>query len=504
MPIPLINSIASWFLKKRMHQIELFIKYPNEVQQDVLNGLIDSAKDTFIGKKFDFSSINCYKDFSEKVPVFSYEEFSDKIELARKGENNIFWSSKIKWFAKSSGTTNAKSKFIPVSDESLQDCHYAAGKDLLCMYFNNNPNSQLFTGKSLRLGGSKSPYEKNGTFYGDLSAILIDNMPFWAEFSSTPSNRISLMEDWDKKIDKIISESLNENVTSLAGVPSWMLVLLNRILEKSEKKYISDLWPNLEVYFHGGVSFKPYLNQYMDIINKESMQFYEIYNASEGFFAIQYENNSNELLLMLDYGIFYEFIPMKLYGTKNEKIIPLYEVEKDVNYAILITTNAGLWRYKIGDTVKFTSTSPYKIIITGRTKHYINVFREEVIIENTDNVINKLSSKYDLQIIDYTVAPVFMNKNKKGAHQWFIEFKKPPSKKINLSDVIDHELRQENSDYDAKRFNSFTLKKPEVIISKKGVFLKWLEINNKLGGQNKIPRLSNEREFIESLMKLNG
>jgi hypothetical protein len=242
----------------------------------------------------------------------------------------------------------------------------------------------------------------------------------------------------------------------------------------------------------------------MDIINKESMQFYEIYNASEGFFAIQYENNSNELLLMLDYGIFYEFIPMKVYGTKNEKIIPLYEVEKDVNYAILITTNAGLWRYKIGDTVKFTSTSPYKIIITGRTKHYINVFGEEVIIENTDNVINKLSSKYDLQIIDYTVAPVFMNKNKKGAHQWFIEFKKPPSKKINLSEVIDYELRQENSDYDAKRFNSFTLKKPEVIISKKGVFLKWLEINNKLGGQNKIPRLSNERKFIESLMKLNG
>ena len=504
MPIPLINSIASWFLKKRMHQIELFIKYPNEVQQDVLNGLIDSAKDTFIGKKFDFSSINCYKDFSEKVPVFSYEEFSDKIELARKGENNIFWSSKIKWFAKSSGTTNAKSKFIPVSDESLQDCHYAAGKDLLCMYLNNNPNSQLFTGKSLRLGGSKGPYEKNGTFYGDLSAILIDNMPFWAEFSSTPSNRISLMENWDKKIVKIISESLNENVTSLAGVPSWMLVLLNRILEKSEEKYISDLWPNLEVYFHGGVSFKPYLNQYMDIINKESMQFYEIYNASEGFFAIQYENNSNELLLMLDYGIFYEFIPMRVYGTKNEKIIPLYEVEKDVNYAILITTNAGLWRYKIGDTVKFTSTSPYKIIITGRTKHYINVFGEEVIIENTDNVINKLSSKYDLQIIDYTVAPVFMNKNKKGAHQWFIEFKKPPSKKINLSEIIDHELRQENSDYDAKRFNSFTLKKPEVIISKKGVFLKWLEINNKLGGQNKIPRLSNERKFIESLMKLNG
>ena len=504
MPIPLINSIASWFLKKRMHQIELFIKYPNEVQNDILLSLVNSAKDTFIGKKYNFNSIKNYQNFSERVPVFSYEEFSDKIELARKGENNIFWSSKIKWFAKSSGTTNAKSKFIPVSNESLEDCHYAAGKDLLCMYLSNNPNSQLFTGKSLRLGGSKTPYEKNGTFYGDLSAILIDNMPFWAEFSSTPSNKTSLMEDWDYKMVAIINETLNENVTSLAGVPSWMLVLLNKILKESKKEYISEIWPNLEVYFHGGVSFKPYLNQYDAIINKDSMQYYEIYNASEGFFAIQYENKTNELLLMLDYGIFYEFIPMKTYGTKNEKIIPLSQVEKGVNYAILITTNAGLWRYKIGDTVKFTSLSPYKILVSGRTKHFINVFGEEVIIENTDNVINKLSSKYNLEIIDYTVAPVFMEKNKKGAHQWFIEFKNIPSEKINIAKIIDEELKLENSDYDAKRYNDFTLKKPEIIISKKGVFLKWLELNNKMGGQNKIPRLSNERKFIESLIELNN
>jgi len=504
MPIPLINSIASWLLKKRMHQIELFIKYPNEVQNDILLNLINSAKDTFIGKKYNFNSIKNYQNFSERVPVFSYEEFSDKIELARKGENNIFWSSKIKWFAKSSGTTNAKSKFIPVSNESLEDCHYAAGKDLLCMYLSNNPNSQLFTGKSLRLGGSKTPYEKNGTFYGDLSAILIDNMPFWAEFSSTPSNKTSLMEDWDYKMVAIINETLNENVTSLAGVPSWMLVLLNKILKESKKEYISEIWPNLEVYFHGGVSFKPYLNQYDAIINKDSMQYYEIYNASEGFFAIQYENNTNELLLMLDYGIFYEFIPMKTYGTKNEKIIPLSQVEKGVNYAILITTNAGLWRYKIGDTVKFTSLSPYKILVSGRTKHFINVFGEEVIIENTDNVINKLSSKYNLEIIDYTVAPVFMGKNKKGAHQWFIEFKNIPSEKINIAQIIDEELKLENSDYDAKRYNDFTLKKPEIIISKRGVFLKWLELNNKMGGQNKIPRLSNERKFIESLIELNN
>ena len=487
-----------------MHQIELFEKYPAEVQNDVLLNLVDKAKNTIIGRDFGFSSIKSYEDFSKKVPVFSYENFSDKIELARKGENNIFWPTKIKWFAKSSGTTNSKSKFIPVSDESLEDCHYAAGKDLLCMYLNNNSDSQLFTGKSLRLGGSKSPYEKNGTFYGDLSAILIDNMPFWAEFSSTPSNKTSLMDDWNYKIEAIINETINENVTSLAGVPSWMLVLLNKIIERSDKKYISEIWPNLEVYFHGGVSFKPYLNQYNNILNNNSMHYYEIYNASEGFFAIQHENNSNELLLMLDYGIFYEFIDMKCFETKEEKIIPLCEVEKNKNYAILITTNAGLWRYKIGDTVKFTSLSPYKIIITGRTKHFINVFGEEVIIENTDNVINRLSSKYNLKIVDYTVAPIFMENNKKGAHEWFIEFSEEPNKNIKIDEIIDKELKKENSDYEAKRYNDFTLEKPKVIKGSKGVFMKWLEINNKLGGQNKIPRLSNNRKFIEKLIGLNN
>ena len=503
MPIPLVNSIASWFLKKRMHQIELFIKYPTEVQSDVLSKLIAIAKNTVIGEKYDFGSIKNYKQFSERVPVFSYEQFSDKIELARQGKKNIFWPSKIKWFAKSSGTTNSRSKYIPVSDESLEDCHYAAGKDLLCMYFNNNPNSQLFTGKSLRLGGSKTPYEKNGTFYGDLSAILIDNMPFWAEFSSTPSNKTSLMEDWNYKINAIINETKNENVTSLAGVPSWMLVLLNRILKETNTNQIFEVWPNIEVYFHGGVSFKPYLNQYKKLIGKHEMRYYEIYNASEGFFAIQYENNSDELLLMLDYGIFYEFIEMDKYGTKDERVISLAEVKLKTNYAILITTNAGLWRYKIGDTVKFTCLSPFKIIVSGRTKHYINVFGEEVIIENTDNVINRISSKYNLELVDYTVAPVFMKNKKKGTHEWFIEFKTKPTESINLSAIIDRELRRENSDYDAKRYNNFTLNKPKITIGKPGVFLKWLEKNNKMGGQNKIPRLSNGRKFMESIKKLN-
>ena len=315
MPIPLVNSIASWFLKKRFHQIELFLKYPHEVQNELLLDLIDEAVDTELGRQYDFASIKSYEDFAGRVPVSTYEDYQSIIERSRKGESNLFWPTPIKWFAKSSGTTNAKSKFIPVSQESLEDCHYAAGKDLLCMYLNNNEDAQLFTGKSLRLGGSKELYKENGTAFGDLSAILIDNAPFWAEFSSTPSNKVSLMSDWEYKMQAIVNETINENVTSLAGVPSWMLVLLQNVLETTNQKSLFDVWPNLEVYFHGGVSFVPYIDQYKTILPRNNFRYYEIYNASEGFFAIQDQNNSSELLLMLDYGIFYEFIPMSTYGT---------------------------------------------------------------------------------------------------------------------------------------------------------------------------------------------
>ncbi len=501
---PFINSIVSWFLKKRSHQIELFIKYPNEVQNDVLINLINTAKDTEIGKEFDFKSIKNYRDFSNRIPVFKYEDFSEKISRARKGENNIFWPSKIKWFAQSSGTTNSKSKFIPVSNESLEECHYAASKDLLCMYLNNNENSMLFAGKSLRLGGSKSPYKKNGTYYGDLSAILIDNMPIWFEYSSTPSINTTLIPDWENKIKAIINETALENVTSLAGVPSWMLVVLNRILEETDKKNIIDIWPNLEVYFHGGVNFKPYINQYQKIIGNDNMKYYEIYNASEGFFAIQSENNSDELLLMLDYGIYYEFIPMDSYNSKEKLIIPLEDIEINKNYAIVISTNAGLWRYEIGDTIKFTSINPYKIVVTGRTKHYINVFGEEVIVENTDKTISKLCEKYNLEIVDYTVAPIFMKGKEKGGHQWFIEFKNSVPNNLDIERKIDENLKNENSDYEAKRHKDFTLNPPKVILGNSGVFLKWLKKNNKIGGQNKVPRLSNDRIFIEELIKLNN
>lgn len=504
MPIPIVNSIASWFLKKRFHQIELFLKYPNEVQNELLLSLLNTAKNTEFGKAYDFASIKNYETFVERVPIKNYDGWQDDIERSRMGENNIFWPTPIKWFAKSSGTTRAKSKFIPVSEESLEDCHYAASKDLLCMYLNNNEDSQLFTGKSLRLGGSKELYKENGTVFGDLSAILIDNMPFWAEFSSTPSNRVSLMSDWEHKMQAIVDETINEKVTSLAGVPSWMLVLLNNVLETTGKNNILDVWPNLEVYFHGGVSFIPYKDQYKKILPSKSLKYYEIYNASEGFFAIQDQNNSNELLLMLDYGIFYEFIPMHLYGSTAEKAIPLSQVKLGENYAMIITTNAGLWRYKIGDTIKFTSLSPYRIKISGRTKHHINVFGEELIIENAENALKKVCKRTKAEIVDFTAAPIFMDGKEKGAHEWLIEFKTPPADIDYFNELFDNALKALNSDYEAKRYNNITLNKPRINLARKNLFYDWLKQNNKLGGQHKIPRLSNTRDYMEELLLLNS
>jgi hypothetical protein len=503
MPIPIVNSIASWFLKKRFHQIELFLKYPIEVQNELLQNLLLKAKNTEIGKEYDFTTIRSYKEFANRVPVTTYEDNEPRIERSRKGENNIFWPSPIKWFAKSSGTTNAKSKFIPVSSDSLEDCHYAASKDLLCMYLNNNPNSQLFVGKSLRLGGSKELYQENGTVFGDLSAILIDNMPFWAEFSSTPSSEVSLMSDWESKMQAIVNETIRENVTSLAGVPSWMLVLLNNVADTTGTENLFEIWPNLEVYFHGGVSFDPYVAQYKKLLPRDTFKYYEIYNASEGFFAIQDQNDNNELLLMLDYGIFYEFIPMDAYGTSEEKIIPLQDVEVGQNYAIVITTNAGLWRYKVGDTVRFTSIDPYRIKVTGRTKHHINAFGEELIIENAEAALKKATELTNTEIVDYTAAPIFMEGKEKGAHEWIIEFKTPPSDFKSFSVLLDKSLQEVNSDYEAKRFNNTTLKAPKIHCARERLFYDWLKKKNKLGGQHKVPRLSNSREYLEDLLALN-
>ena len=502
MPLQIINSFATWILKKRIHQMELFLKYPHEVQDELLISLIKSAENTQIGRKYDFSSMKNYTSFSERIPVSTYEELEPLIELTRKGEQNVFWHSNIKWFAKSSGTTNAKSKFIPVSSEALENCHYKASKDLLCLYLNNNEDSQLFTGKSLRLGGSKQLYEDNNTFFGDLSAILIDNMPIWAEFSSTPSSKISLMGDWETKLPAIINETMNENVTSLAGVPSWMMVLLQKTLETTGKSNLLELWPNAEVYYHGGVSFEPYKEQYKKLFPKDSFKYYEIYNASEGFFAIQDQNDSDELLLMLDYGIFYEFILMDTFGTLNQHVIRLNQVELHKNYALVITTNSGLWRYLIGDTIRFTSLNPYRIKVTGRTKHHINVFGEELMVENTDTAVAKTCKEFNCEIVDYTVAPIFMTNQQKGAHEWIIEFKTKPDSIENFRKALDENLQSVNSDYEAKRYNNMTLNPLVLNVARENLFYDWLKQQDKLGGQHKVPRLSNERTYLESLLCL--
>ena len=480
----------------------MFINYPIEVQNEVLFDLISDAKNTELGKKYDFSGIKNYSSFTKKVPIQQYESMEPLIEKNRKGEQNVFWPTKIQWFAKSSGTTNAKSKFIPVSDEAIEDCHMKAGKDMLCLFINNNEDTEIFKGKGLRLGGSSAVYEDNDSFFGDLSAIIIENMPFWADFSSAPCQKTALMSEWETKMDAIIQETINEDITSLSGVPSWMLVLLNRVLEVTGKANILEVWPNLEVYFHGGVNFNPYREQYKKLIPKKNFRYFEIYNASEGFFAIQDQNNSNELLLMLDYGIFYEFIPMENYEEENSIAIPLQEVEINKNYAIVISTNSGLWRYLIGDTVKFTSLKPYRIKITGRTKHFINVFGEELVVENAEDALQIACKTTNAEITDYTVAPIFMEGTNSGGHEWVIEFKVPPQNMDEFTLLLDDALKSLNSDYEAKRYLNMTLALPVIHQAPKGLFYNWLKQKNKLGGQHKVPRLSNKRCFVEELLIL--
>jgi len=482
--------------------MELFLKYPIDVQKELLFKLLYKAQYTEVGIKLDFLAIKSYKEFTKKVPIQQYESIEPMIERARKGEQNIFWPTPIKWFAKSSGTTNAKSKFIPVSEEALEDCHFKAGKDMLCLYFNNNPESQLFIGKGLRLGGSSAVYEDNNSFFGDLSAIIIENLPFWADYSSAPKQETALMSEWESKIEAIINETIEEDITSLVGVPSWMLVLLNKVLERTGKNNILEVWPNLEVYFHGGVNFNPYREQFKKIIPKKDFKYYETYNASEGFFAIQDLNNSFDLLLMLDYGIFYEFIPMNKFDGENSKAISLSQVKLNVNYALVITTNGGLWRYLIGDTIKFTSLKPYRIRITGRTKHFINVFGEELIIENTENALKQACLKTNAEVSEYTVGPVFMSLNKSGGHEWLIEFSKQPECIKYFTEILDNALKSINSDYEAKRYNNLTLAMPKINVAKEGLFYNWLKQNGKLGGQHKVPRLSNTRKYLEELLEL--
>lgn len=487
-----------------MHQIELFMKYPHDVQQESLKKLLSSAKDTEWGKKYNYRSIQNAEQFKSIVPLQDYESLKPYIERVRRGEQNIIWNTEIKWFAKSSGTTGDKSKYIPVSKESLDECHYNGGRDMIAIYCSLYPDTQLFTGKNLALGGSLSTdsfgdYESQ---HGDLSAIVMNNLPMWAEFFRAPDISIALMDKWDDKLEKLSHAIANENMVSLAGVPSWMLLIIKRVLEIKNKHSIADVWPNLEVYFHGGVNFTPYREQFKRVFNKSDVNFLELYNASEGFFGIQDQKDSEELLLMLDYGIYYEFIPMDQLGKENPQVFGLDEVVLGVNYALIISTTGGLWRYLVGDTIQFTTLHPYRFKITGRTKHFMNAFGEELVVHNADKALSIACEKSGAQIREYTAAPVYMNNNESGAHEWLIEFEKMPTTLEYFTEMLDNALKAINSDYEAKRYKNLILKMPIVRAVPDNTFYKWFQSKNKLGGQHKVPRLSNNRTHLEEIFAL--
>lgn len=495
----IINSIVTWRLKKRLHQIDLFVKYPVNVQYECLFSLLHDAKNTEWGKRYDFASIGSLSDFKNRIPLQDYESMKSDIDRTRRGENNILWHSTIKWFAKSSGTTADKSKFIPVSKEALNACHYKGGKDMLSLYCNQVTDTKVFTGKTIMMGGS-SQINANykGTRFGDLSAIIVDNLPFWIDRYRLPGKEIHLVESWEDKIEVMADQVMREDITSFSGVPSWLLILMQRVLEKSGADNLNDLWPKLELFMHGGVRFDPYQNQFEKIC--KGLNYMETYNASEGFFGIQHERNSSDLLLMLDYGIFYEFIPMKQFHDEDPQVLSLEDVDLGTNYAIVITTNAGLWRYVVGDTVSFTCLKPFKIKITGRTKHFINAFGEELIIDNAEKAIKAACEVTKSVITEYTAAPKYQSQNQSGCHEWVIEFEKAPASEELFVLALDNTLKSLNSDYEAKRTNNLLLDKPSVIFVKKGTFYDWLKYKRKAGAQFKVPRLSNQRNHVEELL----
>jgi hypothetical protein len=499
-----INSVIAWLMKKRIHQIELFKKYPHEVQTELLRKLISTARNTEWGRRYDFKSIANPEQFANRVPVTDYESHKTDIDRLRKGEQNILWPSEIKWFAKSSGTTNDKSKFIPLSMEALEECHFKGGKDLLSIYCHLHENTQLFSGKAIAMGGSHQILEVNNDIYyqGDLSAILIQNLPGWVEFMRTPNLSIALMDDWESKIAMMAAETIQHDVTNISGVPSWTLLLFKRILELSGKSNILEVWPNFELFIHGGVNFLPYREQFQSLLPSDSVNYLETYNASEGFFGIQDRVKADDMLLMLDYGIYYEFIPLDQLETENPIAHRLDQVVLHVHYAMVITTNSGLWRYMIGDTIQFTSTEPYRIKISGRTKHFINAFGEEVIIDNAEKAMAIACTRSQSIVAEYTAAPVYLSGNQKGAHEWIIEFEKAPEDLAFFSSSLDTALKSLNSDYEAKRYHNMMLEEPIIRIVPRNTFYSWLKMKGKLGGQHKVPRLSNDRKYVDEILRL--
>jgi hypothetical protein len=498
--VKLLSPLISRLARMRFRAVHNWIHYPVSAQRNVLQHLVTQAQYTEFGRKYKFSRLFTVKDFKSRVPINEYEDLKPYINRMMAGEENILWNTPINWFAKSSGTSSGKSKFIPISEESLKDIHFKGSKDVLTNYYKNFPESDLLTGKSLVVGGSHQVYSLDEDIqYGDLSAVLMQNTPFWGHWIRTPELSIALLDEWESKIEQLAQSTIHENVTSLAGVPTWTIILIKRILEISGKKTLKEVWPNLELYMHGGVSFTPYREQISKLIGAP-INYLEMYNASEGFFAAQDMPDDEGLLLFTDHGIFYEFLPVEEYRKSNTKTIGLKEVKLNKNYALVISTNGGLWRYLIGDTIQFTSLHPFKIKVTGRLKHYMNAFGEEVIVDNADRAIAIASQKTDAVVKDYTAAPVFFSENNNGAHEWIIEFETPPPDLKQFASELDAALKSVNSDYEAKRHKSIALRAPIIHSLQKGTFNKWLQSKGKLGGQHKVPRLSNERQMIEEIL----
>lgn len=498
-----LNSLFTWIMKKRIHQIELFMKYPHDVQEEWFQNLINAAEATEWGRLYDYKSILTPQEFKNRVPITDYDSIKGYIDRMIKGEQNILWPTDIKWFAKSSGTTSDRSKFIPVSVEALEECHYQGGKDMLSIYCHNKPENKIFNGKSIVIGGASQINNFSpDSYYGDLSSILIRNLPFWAEFKRTPNIEVTLNPNFEEKIEQIAQITIKEDVSSLAGVPTWNMVMAKRVLEITGKDNLLEVWPNLEFYGHGGVSFKPYRDQFKQLIPSDNMYYLENYNASEGYFGIQDQSDSEDLLLMLDYGIYYEFLPVEHMDEEHPHTLELHEVEIGKNYALIISTNAGLWRYKIGDTIKFTSTTPYRFQISGRTKQFINTFGEEVIVDNAEQALEVACKATNSAIRDYTAGPVYFHNGEAGAHEWIIEFEKQPEDFEQFCAILDQTLREINSDYDAKRFKDMALKKPIIHNAPSNTFYNWMRSRGKLGGQNKVPRLANNREYLDPILQV--
>ena len=498
------TNIIGAFFKPRQQAIAKYAVEAEAIQYKVLQYLLGKAAETEWGVKYGYRTIKDYQEFSQRVPVQTYEEIKGYVDRMRHGEKNILWPGNVVWYAKSSGTTNDKSKFIPVSKEGLQTVHYAGGRDAVALYLQQNPKSRIFSGRTLILGGSHAPnYNLKNSLVGDLSAILIENINPLVNLIRVPEKKIALLSDFEEKMEKIARVAMDKNVTNISGVPSWMLAVLKRVMELKGKDNLAEIWPNLEVFFHGGVAFTPYREQYKQLIRTDKMHYMETYNASEGFFGLQNDPNDPAMMLMIDYGIFYEFMPMDEFESPNPSVVPLSGVELGKNYAMLISTACGLWRYMIGDTVKFTSKDPYKFIITGRTKHFINAFGEELMVDNAEQGLARACKATGAQVAEYSAAPVFMDADAKCRHQWLIEFAVKPDSLEKFADILDASLQEINSDYEAKRYKNITLQPLEIISARPGLFHDWLKEKGKLGGQHKVPRLSNSREYLEEMLRLN-